>query len=56
MVKGVAVIKDDVVPSDPPPFPALAPQFVSPEHPTATKDRLLDTIWELWDPGLAVQA
>ena len=56
MVKGVAVIKDDVVPSDPPPFPALSPQSISPDHPTTAEDRLLDAIRELQDQGLAVQA
>ena len=56
MVKGVAVIKDDMAPSDPPPFAALAPQSISPDHPTATEDRLLDAIRELRDQGLAVQA
>ena len=56
MVKGIAVIKDDTAPSDPVPFPALAPQYISPDHPTATEDRLLDAIRELWDQGLAVQA
>ena len=56
MAKGVAVIDDDMAPSDPPPFPALAPQSISPDRPTATEARLLDTIRELQDQGLAVQA
>ena len=56
MVKGIAVIEDDMTPSDPPPYPALAPQPISPNRPTATEDRLLDTIRELQDQGLAVQA
>ena len=56
MVKGIAVIKDDLAPSDPLPFPALAPQSVSPDHPTATEDKLLDAIRKLQDQGLAVQA
>ena len=56
MVKGVAVIKDDMAPSDPLFFPALAPQSISPDRPTATEDRLLDAIRELQDQGLAVQA
>ena len=56
MVKGMAVIEGDVAPCDPPPFPALAPQSISPDHPTAIEDKLLDAIWELQDQGLAVQA
>ena len=56
MVKGIAVIHDDMAPSDPSPFPAMAPQSFSPEHATATKDRLLYTIRELCDQCLAVQA
>ena len=56
MAKGVAVIDDDMAPSDPPPFPAMAPQSFSPERPIATKDRLLYTIRELCDQCLAVQA
>ena len=56
MVKGVAVIEDDRVLSNPPPFPALAPQSISPDRPTTTEDRLLDAIRELRDQGLAVQA
>ena len=56
MVKGIAVIEDNMAPSDPPPFPALAPQSISPDRPTATEDRLIDAIRELRDQGLAVQA
>ena len=56
MIEGVAIIEDNIAPSDPPPFPALAPQSVSPDHLTATEDRLLDAIRELRDQGLAVQA
>ena len=56
MVKGITVIEDDRALSDPPSFPALAPQSISPDHPTATEDRLLDNIRELRDQGLAVQA
>ena len=55
MVKGIAVIEDDVAPSDPSPFPALSPQSVSPECPTDMEDRLINAIRELWDQGLAVQ-
>ena len=47
MVKGVAVIEDVVAPSDPPHFPALSPQSISPDSLTATQDRLLDAIREL---------
>ena len=56
MVKGIAVVNDDMAPLDPLLFSALAPYSVSLEHPTATKDRLLDAIWELRDQGLTVQA
>ena len=56
MIRSIAVIDDDMAPFDPPPFPALAPQSVSPGHPTTTKDRLIDAIRELCDQGLAVQA
>ena len=56
MVKGIVVIEDDMAPSDPPPFPALAPQSISPDCPTAAEDGLLDAIRELQDQGLAVQA
>ena len=56
MVKGVAAIEDDIAPSDPLPFPALAPQSISPNRPTTIEDRLIDAIRKLWDQGLAVQA
>ena len=56
MIKGIAVIEEDMVPSDPPPFPALAPQSISPDRPTAIEDRLLDAISKLQDQGLVVQA
>ena len=56
MIKGAAVIKEGMVPSDPPPFPTLAPQSIFPDRPTATEDRLLDAIRELQDQGLTVQA
>ena len=56
MVKGIAVIEDDMALSDPKRLSALAPQSISPDRPTATEDRLLDAIRELQDQGLAVQA